>query len=115
MKVSVRRDLELSLICCNWVAKALRWQHNAAIPTKRAKTTPITIPAVSPLDRVLLLLTPDAAFVVGGEEAGVDDDVGEEAVRTVEDNVVLVPAGESTRMLGVAAGVCVGGGEAGVV
>jgi hypothetical protein len=86
----------------------------AAIPTKRAKT-PITIPAVSPLDRLLLLLTPDAAFVFGGEEPGVDDDVGEEAVRTVEDNVVLVPAGESTRMLDVAAGVCVGGGEARVV
>jgi hypothetical protein len=41
--------------------------------------------------------------------------VEEEAVRTVEDNVVLVPAGESTRMLDVAAGVCVGGGEARVV
>jgi tRNA(Leu) C34 or U34 (ribose-2'-O)-methylase TrmL len=67
------------------------------------------------LDRLLLLLAPDAAFVVGGEEVGVDVDVGEEAVRTVEANVVLVPAVESTRMLDVAAGVCVGGGEARVV
>jgi hypothetical protein len=114
MKLSARRDLELSLICCNWAAKALRWYHNAAIPSKRAKT-PITIPAVSPLDRLLLLLTPDTAFVVGCEEAGVDDDVGEEAVQTVGDNVVLVPAGESTRMLCVVAGVYVCGGEAGVV
>jgi hypothetical protein len=67
------------------------------------------------LDRLLLLLTPDAAFVVGGEEPGADDDVEEEAVRTVKDNVVLVPAAESTWMLDVAAGVCVGGGEARVI
>lgn len=104
--VSARRDLEWSLICCNCAAKAFRWYHNAARPTKIANT-PITIPAVSPFDRLLLPPPPDAELVEA-EEGGVDAaevDVRDETVRKAGDDEVVVPAGEFILTLVVIAGV----------
>ncbi len=64
--------------------------------------TPIMIPAISPLDRPLLLPPPDAEPVeaeTGGMD--VDVDVGYETVRREGDNELVVPTGEFVNIFGV--------------